>query len=66
MKPWYKRRKNLRFHEILLAELWLEDEYNLKFYLSMTSKNFEEMFQLIKNNITKENTKMREIIPPRL
>ena len=66
MKPWYKRRKNLGFHETLLAELWLESEYNLKFYLSMTSKNFEEMFQLVKDGITKENTKMREIIPSRL
>ena len=66
MKPWHKRRKNLGFHETLLTELWLENEYNLKFYLSMTSKNFEEMFQLIKDDITKENTKMREIIPPRL
>ena len=32
----------------------------------MASKNFEEMFQLIKDDITKENTKMRELIPPRL
>ena len=29
----------------------------------MTSKNFEEIFQLIKDGITKENTKMRELIP---
>ena len=29
-------------------------------------KNFEEIFQLIKNDIRKENTKMREPIPPRL
>ena len=32
----------------------------------MVSKNFEEIFQLIKDDITKENTKMRERIPPRL
>ena len=32
----------------------------------MTSKNFEEIIQLIKNDINKENTKMREVIPPRL
>ena len=32
----------------------------------MTSKNFEEIFQLIKDDITKQYTKMREIIPPRL
>ena len=32
----------------------------------MTSKNFEEIFQLIKDYTTKESTKMRELIPPRL
>ena len=30
----------------------------------MTSENFEKIFQLIKNDIAKENTKMRELIPP--
>ena len=32
----------------------------------MTSENFEEIFQLIKENITKENTKMRKIILSRV
>ena len=32
----------------------------------MTSENFEEIFRLIKDNVTKENTKMSELIPPRL
>ena len=32
----------------------------------MAYKNFEEIFQLIKDDITKENTKMRELILPRL
>ena len=32
----------------------------------MTSENFEEISQLIKDDITKENTKMRELIPLRL
>ena len=32
----------------------------------MSFKNFEEIFQLIKDDVTKENTKMRELIPPRL
>ena len=31
----------------------------------MTSGNFEEIFQLIKDDITKEKTKMRELILPR-
>ena len=32
----------------------------------MTSEDFEEIFQLIKDDVTKENTKMRELIPLRL
>ena len=32
----------------------------------MTPENFEEIFQLIKDDITKENTKMSELIPPKL
>ena len=66
MKPWLKRRKNLEFYETLLAELRLKDEYNYNIILRMTSENFEEIFQLIKDDITKENTKLRELIPPRL
>ena len=40
-------------YETLLAERRLEDEYDYKNYLRMTSANFEEVFQLIKDNITK-------------
>ena len=44
VKPWIKRRKNLGFYETLLAELWIEDKYNYKNYLQMTSENFEDIF----------------------
>ena len=30
----------------------------------MTSERFEEIFQLIKDGIPKENTKFRELLPP--
>ena len=53
MKPWLKRRKNLEFYETLLAELLLEEEYDYKIILRMTSKNQEEIFQLIKDDIPK-------------
>ena len=67
MKLWLERRKNLEFYENLLAELRLEDEYNYKSILQITSEtSSEEVFQLIKEDITKENTKIRELIPPRL
>ena len=66
MEPWVKRRKNLRFYETLLAQLWLEEKYNYKSYLQMTSENIEEVFQLIKDDATKTNPKMRGPIPRRL
>ena len=50
----------------LLAEMRLEDEYNSNILLQMSSENFEEIFQLIKDDITKENTRMRELISRRL
>ena len=58
VKPWHKRRKNL--------ELWLEEEYNYNIRLQMTSENFDEIFQLTKDDIPKENTNLRELIPPKL
>ena len=66
MKLWFKIRKNLEFYETLLAELRLEYVYNYNILLRMTSKNFEKIFQLINDDITKENAKMRELILPRL
>ena len=66
MKPWLKRRKNLESFETLLAKLRLEDEYSYNILLRMTSEDFDEMFNLIKDDITKDNTKMRELVPPRL
>ena len=39
------------------------NEFSHRNYLQMTSEKFEEIFQLIKDGITKENTKIREPIP---
>ena len=61
MKPCLKRRKNLEFYETLLAELWLEDKHNYNILLQMTSENLKEIFQLIKDDITKKNTEMGEL-----
>ena len=66
MKRWLNRRNNWELYGTLLAELRLEEEYNYNILLRMTSENFEEIFQLIKDNISKENTNLRELIPSRL
>ena len=61
-----KEKKNLESYETLLAELCLDDEHNYNILLRMTSENFEEISQLVKDDITKENIRMRELIPPKL
>ena len=66
MKTWLKRSKSLELYGTLLEELRLEEEYNYNILLRMTFENFEEIFQLIKDDIPKENTNLRELIPPRL
>ena len=48
----------------MLAELPSEEEYNYSILLRMTSEIFKEIFQLIKDNIPKENTNLRELIRP--
>ena len=66
MNPWLKRRKNVEIYGTLLAELPLEEECDYNILLPMTFEIFEEIFQLIKDNIPKESTNLRELIPPRL
>ena len=66
VKAWLKRRKNVELYGTVLAELRLEEEYNYNIVLRMTSENFEEIFQLIKDDIPKENTNLKELILPRL
>ena len=59
VKAWLKKGKNLELCGTLLAELRFEEEYNNHILLRMTSENFEEIFQLVKDNIPKENTNSR-------
>ena len=51
----YEKNKS----ETLFSELRLEDEYNYKILLRMTSENFDEIFQLIKDNGTKVNRRLK-------
>ena len=65
MKPWLKRRKNVELYGTLLAELPLDEEYHFNILLRIT-EIFEEIFELIKDNIPKENPSLRELIPTKL
>ena len=61
-----KEEKSLGSYETLLTELRLEHEYNYSILLRMTSEKFQEIFQLTNDDITKKNTKLRELSLPRL
>ena len=66
VKPWLQRRDGHGFYSQLLNELRLEEVHIYKNYLRMTPKNFEEILSLIKDDISKKNTRMREPIPPEI
>ena len=59
-------KKKLRILRNSASRTAFRNEYNHNTLLRMTSKNFEEIFQLLKDDVTKENTKIRELITPRL
>ena len=61
-----KEEKTQNFMEFWFVKLRLEEEYNYNILLRMTSKNFEEIFQLIKGGIPEENTNLRELVLPTL
>ena len=46
-----------------LCPLRSEDEYNYKNCFRITSEKFKEIFYLIKDDTTKENTETRDLIP---
>ena len=71
VKPSLYKRSNFGVHDTLLSELRPEDENEYKNYLRMTPENFEYIYikKTIlpkKDDIAKQNTTMRESIPPKL
>ena len=63
MKPWLQRRSYLGCFETLLKELRPEDEAECKRFLRMTPQIFDELLELVEEDITKENTRFRDAIP---
>ena len=66
LKPWLQRRNTHGFYSQLLSELRLEAVKIYKNYLRMTPENFNEILVLIRDDITKKDTPMREPIPPEI
>ena len=66
MKHWLQRRNKLGVYHTLLQELRIEavDEY--KKFLRMSSEVFDELLTLVKPEIEKETTKLRDPIPSAL
>ena len=66
VKPWIVRRSQLGAYDTLLSELQIEEESEYKNYLRMSPECFDELFDLVKIDITKQNTNRRDTIPPKL
>ena len=66
IKSWLNRRQQLGIYDTLLQELRFEYEEDYKKYLRMNANNFDEILSIIANDITKQDTNMREAIPPKI
>ena len=66
VKPWLRRRESHGFYAQLLGELRLEEPDIYKNYLRMTAENFDEILSLIKTDICKKDTLMRDSVPPEI
>ena len=64
VKPWLQRRNSHGFYSQLLCELRLEEKEISGNYLCMAPENFEKLLGYIKEDIWKEDTHLRESIPP--
>ena len=58
-----QRRKTYGTYETLIRELREEDQNDYSNYFRMNPEEFDELFTLIENDITKNDTTMREAIP---
>ena len=58
-----ERSERSMFYTLFNMELKADDEKFFNF-VRMSKKSFNELLNYIKNNITKENTIMRDSIPP--
>ncbi|KAE8745948.1 hypothetical protein FOCC_FOCC007309 [Frankliniella occidentalis] len=64
MHHWVARRRDKGFHHNLFRELMLEDPNRFRRCLRMNVDIFEELLEKVSPLITKQNTCMRESIPP--
>ena len=63
VKPWLSKRSSFGVYDTLLQELRSEDEGEYKKFLRMSPDVFDELLNLIEEDITGQNTHLRESIP---
>ena len=66
MKPWLQRRNKLGVYHTLLQELRIEAEDEYKKFLRVSPEVFDELLTLVKPEIEKGTTKLRDPIPSAL
>ena len=66
VKPWLQRRNKLGVYHTLLQELRIEAEDEYKKFLRMSPEVFDKLLTLVKPEIEKETTKLRDPIPSAL
>ncbi|CAH1969326.1 unnamed protein product [Acanthoscelides obtectus] len=64
VRKWIQRITTLGIHEKLLTELRNEDPMQLKNFLRMSAEDFDFLLNLVRNKISRKNTKMRQVISP--
>ena len=62
-KPWLSKRSSFGIYDTLLQELRSEDKGECKKFLRMSPDVFDELLNLIEEDITRQNTHLRESIP---
>ena len=62
VKPCLQRRQSRGFYDQLVSELQIKDEDIYKNYLRMKPEHFDEILDIIRNDISKQNTHLRDSI----
>lgn len=66
IRPWVNRRNIMGASTCLLEEWIAEDQAMFKNHLRMSTVQFEQLLEKVTPLIRKQNTNMRESLPPRL
>lgn len=65
-KPWLKKRHQFGIYDTLLREFRIESEADYFNFLRISPTVFDHLLDLVKDELKKQNTFMRDAIPPHL